>query len=190
MRIPWVLKFVLLIIISVFILDSCKKGADDPLISFRSRNSRICAKWKLTSFTGKYTNTEPTATIKELDYSYSGTDFTKTTIYNTAPQLAETYSAYNFQMELDKNYIFKFTESYSYNGAFYSTTKNDYWYWQDDKRKTMIYIPLSSADVFDIDNWEVTELKHSQITLKYSTSSTNTAGTETDERQIVFTNIE
>jgi hypothetical protein len=60
----------------------------------------------------------------------------------------------------------------------------------DDKKKTMINLPLSSTDAFDFDNWEVTELKHSQITLKYSSTSTVTGVTETDDRELVFSNIE
>jgi hypothetical protein len=93
-------------------------------------------------------------------------------------------------MELDKNNIIKYTETYNYNGVFNSISINGYWYWLDDKKKTMINIPLSSTDAFDFDNWEVTELKHSQITLKYSSTSTVTGVTETDDRELVFSNIE
>jgi len=40
-------KYILLVMSIIFIFNSCKKGVDDPFISFRSRDNRLIGKWKL-----------------------------------------------------------------------------------------------------------------------------------------------
>ncbi len=190
MRKTGILTQVSLILLSVFIFDSCKKGQDDPIISFRSRNNRICAQWKLNSVSGKYTNTSTQVNVKETTYSYDGSDYTLTNIAQNGTQTVITLKDFDYQMQIEKNNVFTQSVKYSYNGVFNSCNYNGYWYWLDDKKKTMIHIPLSKIEALFFDDWEVTELKHKEITLKYYSLSTDLDGTVTKEFQIVFTNIE
>jgi hypothetical protein len=190
MKYPRFLKLIVLLSLAVIIFDSCKKGADDPLISFRSRNDRICAKWVLKSAEGKYTNSSATALYKEKNYSYSGSNFTLTYLNSSGSQTVMTYDAYELQMELDKKYTVSYTENYNLNGNFNSISYTGYWYWMDDKKKTMLFIPLNETMAIDCNQWEVTELKHKQITLKFSLSETQQGVTETNDWSLVFTNID
>ena len=61
-----------IIIIVVFTMSSCKKGEDDPFISFRSRKARITGEWNLKSgiITIKEQGLEETATY-DGTYQYT-----------------------------------------------------------------------------------------------------------------------
>ena len=63
---------ILALIIS-FIFASCKKGEDDPIISLRSRTTRLTGEWRLVSGTAAYTTTGYNET-----YSIDGTNVTET----------------------------------------------------------------------------------------------------------------
>ncbi len=45
------LTLVLLASTLVLVMNGCKKGSQDPFISFRSREARLCGKWNVTKYT-------------------------------------------------------------------------------------------------------------------------------------------
>ena len=63
----------MLVILASPLLNSCKKGPDDPFISLRSRSGRLKGEWNLTS--GTETGTEGTVTYTT---TYNGTTATVT----------------------------------------------------------------------------------------------------------------
>lgn len=57
-------KFILLVVFAGLIgLNSCRKGEDDPFISFRSREARLTGEWKLNSGSINYSDTSGNETI-------------------------------------------------------------------------------------------------------------------------------
>jgi len=162
----------MLCIISLLIFDGCKKGSQDPAISLRSRNSRICGQWQLASVDGKTLNSNYATT-----YSFSGTDYTVTT-----PNYTTTYKSYDLQMKISKDNTIQITEVYSsLSGTSYSTTLNLYWNWIDCEKKTMIYLPLTSFAISNSREWDLVKLSHKQIILNYKRSETdNSASYSTD----------
>jgi hypothetical protein len=69
--------FLFLLLVSVFVLDSCKRGEDDPKFSFRTRKNRVTGEWILS--TGTYRHTKHSSgnapegeqvTFTENQYTY------------------------------------------------------------------------------------------------------------------------
>ena len=160
------LKFALVMIVAVvFILPSCKKGKDDPFISFRSRDGRLMKTWKLTNIAGTYQG--DAVTYDGSNLSVAGT---------------VTYKNATVQMTFDKEAAFSYTETKTINLSTQSTTISDKgnWAWASaSKSRDNIVIPVanffgnsSSLGIYYID-----ELKASTLVLKYDdetvTSVTN-----------------
>lgn len=61
------LILVLVMAMTAATLPSCKKGADDPAVSFKSRNNRITNTWKLV----KYEKNGTTQDLNGTTYEYS-----------------------------------------------------------------------------------------------------------------------
>jgi len=160
-------KFALLMIVAVvFILPSCKKGADDPFITFRSRDGRLMRAWKLTNITGTYQG--DAVTYDGSNLSIAGT---------------VTYKNATVQMTFDKEAAFSYTETKTINmSSAQATTESNKgnWAWASaSKSRDNIVIPV--ADFFGKSNnsgiYYVDELKASTLILKYddetATSITN-----------------
>jgi hypothetical protein len=83
---------------SVMFFDSCKKGEDDPFLSFRSRKGRVAGEWKMTDY-------------KAVDSDGSGT----TTItsngstYTVANQFGSFTGTLTWEGEFDKDGKYKYT---------------------------------------------------------------------------------
>jgi len=76
-------KFLIVALIAFMampVLNSCKKGADDPGISLKSRKSRLVGEWTLQSGTKTYVFSGQTATMTftntMVTISYGGSTFT------------------------------------------------------------------------------------------------------------------
>ena len=173
------LKIALLVIIAVvFVLPSCKKGKDDPFISFKSRDARVTANWKLTKIEGTTVSSPLTTT-----YSYDGSNFTKTT--NSTP-VQTTTGVGTFEMEIVKDGSMTFSESYTLSGSTSATVSTGTlnWLWYDSK-KDKVNLELSgissSSKLFMTadDIYYVDELKGKEMILKVTSTNTSTTGTAT-----------
>jgi hypothetical protein len=75
-------KYLLIAIVAITLIpvSSCKKGPNDPFLSFRSRAARLEGKWTLSSSSYKIVDVKGNTTTTK-DYSYDGTkmSFTITT---------------------------------------------------------------------------------------------------------------
>lgn len=116
------------IIISIPLMEGCKKGDEDPFISILSRNARIKGTWKLISRSNITTTTTvqnttnninavSSAETKVVTYreSFNGTTKTRynyTTINSTDVDIVDNGSAFEQQTTLSEN---EYGSSYNYS---------------------------------------------------------------------------
>ncbi len=107
------LKYFLVAIIFATLIpfSSCKKGANDPFLSLRSRNSRFEGTWKLSAQT--YTVTSVSGNTHTTNvYSFDGLRVkrTRTTQFGSATPLVDTSSySYSETIEVVKDNTIKET---------------------------------------------------------------------------------
>lgn len=77
------LFYIVLLFSTILLFSECKKGKDDPMISFRSRNARFEGEWKLSSFTKTSSNTVNANGVVTETKIYSTNNGEKTTITYT-----------------------------------------------------------------------------------------------------------
>ncbi len=102
-------QLLLIVIIIGFILPSCKKGDDDPLISFRSRKARLTGEWKLKDGKEEIINNDTTETVY-LNGVTAHVVITKengAVVDNFTDDFTELWI-------INKDYSFEITKKYSY----------------------------------------------------------------------------
>jgi len=151
----------------VFVASSCKKGENDPFLSFRSRDGRITAVWKLVGIEGTTKNTSvsgSTTSITTTTQAYSGGTLTTTTTSSSGT--TSNTSKFDFEMTLEKDghYASK-TNNYNTSGTLTSAYEAEgNWVWlTDGKNKSSVTITDLSGSVasgtFDVDQLKSKELK-------------------------------
>jgi len=115
-------KILFFSIITLIITSACKKGANDPSISLRTRKARVVGEWTIASGTSTYSTTDVfKATTQERysftenEYNYVGTD--ENNLNYTAKGL------YFFKMKFEKDGKVTITETYDNQ----TTTINGTW---------------------------------------------------------------
>ena len=107
--------FFMLITFVLVCLSSClKKGEDDPLISFRTRKTRLAGQWQLTSGSVEYI----TVFIDSL-----GKNESKTTLVYTENTYKKTTEASGYQSS--NTGPFSYTTEFEKDGGYSSTTVTD-----------------------------------------------------------------
>jgi len=162
--------YIIVFCISIILLFAeCKKSKEDPAISFRSRNQRICGQWQLSSLAGTKLMLGTT-----YNYSFSGGNYTIS--YTTDSLHIITYNSYDFQMNIKKDNTIQINEAYSNSSnKSISITTNLYWNWLDIKKKTLISLPFDDFEIPGGDEWNIIKLSHKQIILNYYYSSTSSS---------------
>ena len=163
------------------LFQSCKKGENDPFISFKSRDKRLAQTWKLTLVDGSTINEDPGANPGETTTStttYDGTTlkfFEIMTFDDGTPTdtLNDDIDAYTFEMTIDKNG--SVTSKSVKNGTDVIESTGE-WYWVNDgKNKSSININFINADLITLTKtFVVDELRSKQLTLKFSFVEINT----------------
>ena len=162
----------LLVILSLVVIPSCKKGEDDPFISFRSRDARITAKWKLVNY--------------ESLSSYNGNTSTQVlngSIY-TSTNSGGSYSySYSKELEINSDGTYKITTIRDGD----ISTSNSVWYWLNDSQKKSS-ISLNEDGAFIIDRLTNNELiLRNESNISYvidgMTSNSSSRSVQTYERQ-------
>jgi hypothetical protein len=111
-----------IVLLSIIVIPSCKKGEDDPFISVRSRDARVTAKWKLVNY--------------EYQYTSSG-GFGNTSILNGSILTVSSggfTNSYSYSKELEINSDGTYTITEIEDGDI--STSKSVWYWlntTDDK---------------------------------------------------------
>jgi hypothetical protein len=80
--------------------QSCKKGENDPFLSFRSRKARVAGDWKVVSSKGSQTETGSFG--NSFSWTYDGTTYTETDASGTV-SYPETVT---YTFEKDGNYSY------------------------------------------------------------------------------------
>ena len=169
-------RLVLVLLVAVMaapMFQSCKKGANDPGISFKSRKARLVAEWKLESGSITYT---------------SGTGYTDTYTSATISRSTGGSASYTETVEILKDGTFKRTILNDGN----TTVDNGQWYFmeankdKDVKSKEMVsffitqevYTPaggtVSTSTYTGITPdyaWRLDELKSKEIIILIDESS-------------------
>lgn len=147
-----------IVLLSIIVIPSCKKGEDDPFISLRSRDARVTAKWKLVNY--------------EYQYTSSG-GFGSTSVLNgsilTVSSGGSTNS-YSYSKELEINSDGTYTITEIEDGDIY--TSKSVWHWlnnTDDK---------TSISLYNDGNYVIDRLSSKELILrKESVSSETNNGT-------------
>ncbi|MBI5219452.1 MAG: hypothetical protein HY958_11030 [Bacteroidia bacterium] len=119
--------------ISVTVLTSCRKGPDDPFISFRSRDARITGEWKLAKYErSDIDKGSSLSNNRTYTYNFDGTLMTETfsgKYYNGGYRdttWTKTYS-YSHTLTVNKNGTYKSTRIKNGN----SDESEGNWFWLD-----------------------------------------------------------
>lgn len=132
----------LALIATVLILPACKKGADDPFLSLRSRDGRMEGNWTLSAVSGTHidyatTNTTTTDT-------YNGSVYTSTTTGSSPESATGTYT-----MVISKHGVVTWSSSIAQSGSSDVQTGTGEWYWSNsDKNKEFFYIDGAGSNGF------------------------------------------
>lgn len=168
------LKIMLLVLIGLAMIapmNSCKKGADDPLISLKSRKARLAGEWKVTSWSETYTSGTSTTT-----YNYADGTIT----YNSGTVTQTGTFTWDWTIEKDGTYNYKrsttwsgVTNSYEEDGNWFFTSGNkdndvknkEFVCFQSTKR---VYTDASGTDSYteegtDLKWYRLTQLKSKEI---------------------------
>ncbi len=94
------------VILSVFFLSNCKKGPEDPAISFRSRKARLEGEWLMKSG-----NAALTKAPYNNNYAFNGTKVELNTTESGGPATIYTGS-YNLTLNIKKDGTFTFRENF------------------------------------------------------------------------------
>lgn len=131
-----------IVLLSIIVIPSCKKGEDDPFISLRSRDARVTAKWKLVDYQRQYNYYNSISSTETLNGSIL-----------IVTENGDSYS-YSYSQELEINSDGTYKESTVIDGDV--ATESSIWYWlntTDDKTS----ISLDGVD-YVIDKLSTKEL--------------------------------
>jgi hypothetical protein len=142
--------------------SSCKKGEEDPALSFRSRNSRFEGNWKITLI--DITSTRTTGGVTEtntLEFNGNSLNHLLTT---NGVETRTTMQNYNMILEINKNDKFTFSQSYSLNDSTKNQSYTTNWNWLNTE-KTLVNLPLNFGSFAQCDNWHLRELREKKLVL-------------------------
>ena len=153
-------KVLILLLTLIFFgaIQSCKKGENDPLISLRSRDSRITGNWILV-------NAE---TNSNIDGDISSATYTNSIMTETSN---DNSSSYSYSINWDVKSDGTINSSETING--YLSTSMLTWYWLDDnQKKTKIFIS-GGEGIYVVDR-----LTNKELVLKYQYEYSNPSGND------------
>jgi hypothetical protein len=190
-----IMKNYRIIIISVFAFimafSSCKKGEDDPFLSFRSRDSRITGEWLISNISGTERNHtkyisgsfEGNSTTEVITHEFGEYIWTKNTTVTTVVDdetettTDETTTYFNERITINKDGIVTFKRTYESGNEVVSS---GYWYWVDSNKKK-----IGITFIVDYENitFNIRQLKNNELVLEtkktdYSSTSTTVSDSE------------
>jgi len=184
---------IILLAVLAFGFQGCKKGENDPFISFKSRDARLAGDWTLSGSESESISTTVSGgqtVVNTTTTSYSGGVATTKSGNNPA-----TTSKYNLKMKIEKNGQITVTmENFDSKGAATGTSEQKgLWTWgSTSKKKSCIHIDIDaplSAMIGGV--WMIDQLKNKEIIFKkvdFKKSSTGSNSTENkDELTMTFT---
>ena len=191
--------FLSAVVISAIALDSCKKGADDPMISIWSRKHRLTGDWKITSGTSTSTSGGTTTT----------TTWTNSTVTQTSGSSSQVGTAARYNLSIVKDGTWKLDEGYTTtfgsSSVITTITANGTWNWTGrvgaDKNKDHIVLKTlqqttltgstSSVDTYTGDSapvqvYYIDELKNKELKFTWTGTSSSGGSASTDSGNMLF----
>ena len=193
------MKKILIAVMALATLAGCKKGENDPGISFRSRDARIVGEWKLSSYeySDETTTTiQSTTTVSSTKTTFSNGSYT--TVKNPSSGGSDD-SKYEYTLNIEKGGKATLTVvETNPNGPNSTEVAEGDWYWLDaDKNKAKIALNVyvsGPIEYFDGGFFDVDELRNKKLVLGYSmadkTSSTGVSGQTVDFKTSVVAEFE
>ncbi len=174
MKHTWLLLLIALLLMPT---TGCKKGSDDPVISFRSRNQRLVGKWKIVECNISETEIVILPGGFSGDTSVTITTFKDNKAIRTISWRNNPASQIPFEglanIEFKSDGTLNYTERSNFTSYWNESTTSGFWSWQKTaKRKYTI-------DISDFQNkglgvifvggiFKIKQLSSNQITLESS----------------------
>ena len=105
-------KLVGLVFICAFLLCDCKKGEEDPAISFRTRKGRLSGEWVMKSGNASQTFLSATKPPFNQNFSFNGSKVELNETEAGGPAIIYT-GAYNLTLNVKKDGAFNFRENFA-----------------------------------------------------------------------------
>jgi hypothetical protein len=195
--------FVFLAILA-FVIPSCKKGDNDPWLSFRSRKNRLCGKWALKSGTSSYIYNDTTESINytgsnaEITYSTAAGTFNSGTVPYTEKWTInkdETFimikNNYNYYLTIEG--IWSFGEKSEQldlknkeSVIFYITSKKYVYNGSVSGNPDGTYFYTYKGSYCPTYNYTIDQLKNKEIIVKYEGASAYTDFSENGTGTFTF----
>jgi hypothetical protein len=199
-------KSLLIILVTCISLTCCKVGEDDPFISFRSRDNRLKANWKMSKMENRYEvrtfqpGVNPVTTIVET--TFDGYDARVKTTVNGVLATDSTFGM-SYLMKIEEDGKLKYETALIQYFFSVKPTGEESWYWLNtDKKKARVYlgnalqtplvagVPLSSGGInMNFNNlatdFNVDGLRKKELDLSYD-KTLNQAALNGSFQQIVL----
>lgn len=178
------MKKLLIAVVVLATFAGCKKGENDPFLSFRSRDARVVGEWKVSNYSYDETTVNGTQTIT-TKVTYDGSKYTSTNSVANPPVDQATYDT---KIEILKDGTVKYTQVMNLGNASSTTVQEGTWIWADSrKNKSQIFIAVAGNTVgnnyIQGGTYVVDQLKNKEMILTNATSasfeSSGVAGTKT-----------
>lgn len=179
----------------LFLLAGCKVGDEDPAISFRSRNARLQANWKLMGMHNvvQVNSLDPAGVPirTEVQSDFDGYDLRVKTFINGI-QVGDSSFGFNYQMQIQQNGKVAYENTVILGGLGTKSPGSDNWYWINaDHKKARVFLgsslqvpatigiaPLQANSTLPVStlltDFTVEGLRHKELKLSYQKSTGQT----------------
>lgn len=169
------MKKLLIAVIALATLAGCKKGENDPFLSFRGRDARIIGEWKLSSYSYDEENKNSFGnTSTKVTY-----DGTKYTTVNSPGQAPADNGEYTYTLNIEKGGKVTMTTDIKNGNLTSQSVEEGTWFWlNNNKNKSVIALNINGSagnNYFTGGFYEVDQLKNKEVILKSSSNGSNTS---------------
>lgn len=150
-------------------LGSCRKGGDDPWLSFRPRDKRITQTWEIKAMDGVQVSVE-SGVSESIRFEYNSGVIT---VIRT-PGSSRNFG-YGLTMELFENGRMQAIETVTDSvGTQFESLSNGYWNWLDDsKKRANIELDMPGL-LADISHYDIPRLAGDELVLEAFATIDNT----------------
>jgi len=183
------MKKLIIASLALAMLFGCKKGENDPGISFRSRDARVVGEWKMASFEMEaksvnqmYNSSSVLVTTTNTRTSkYDGSRITRTVSTTGSSQTTTVDSStYENTLTIEKDGTCVYTEKHTSSKEVNTYTSRGIWLWADSKKNkssiTLSFTDVSTPSSFTSGTYQIDLLKNKEMVL-ISNDSDNDATT-------------
>ena len=167
------IAFIFFISIQIF---ACKKGENDPVISFLSRTERIEGEWHITGSTHFLTITENEQVKVTKDNLEEGIFYTY--FFQNGNEISRTKGLYRFdgRLLINKNGTFKYIET-KYGPVSNVRTFEGTWQFEDGtKDKVYILFSVINSELLRNQFFYINELRNKKLVLSEETFASSKFG--------------